>query len=840
MKKIVTGILAHVDSGKTTLSEAVLYTTGSIRKLGRVDHRDAFLDTNKIERERGITIFSHQAIIRTEDIQLNILDTPGHVDFTAETERTLCVLDYAVLVVSGTEKVQSHTLTLWKLLKKHSIPTFIFINKMDLAAADKDEVLADLKSKLSDKCLDFFGSDFYDLAAMCSEALMNEYLQTDTVSKDTVKSAISNRDIFPCFFGSALKLEGVEEFLRVFFEYVKEPKRRDGFSARVFKISEDEKGNRLTHMKITGGKLAVRDMIDDYSEKVTDIRVYSGIKYESVKSVSEGDVCAVTGLTKTRAGEGLGGERSAGELTTEPVFSYKVTIPPDISPAAAMENLKRLEEEETQLNVVWNKHFGEIRLQLMGEVQLEVIKRIIAERFSMDVSFEQGSIIYKETIENAVEGIGHYEPLRHYAEVHLLLEPLKRGEGLRFQSKCSEDILDRNRQRLVLTHLEEKTHLGVLTGAPITDMKITLISGRAHLKHTEGGDFRQATYRAVRQGLMRAKSVLLEPWYDFSVSLPQQSVGRLMTDISEMGGRINPPESLDNNTAKVSGSAPISKMHGYTAELTSYTHGLGQLSCNFGGYDKCQNTDEVIVNTGYDPEGDLYNSPDSVFCANGSGFTVKWNEVEQYMHLEAVSEKKPHRVSSRGGSASEEIDEEELLRIFELTYGKIQRKSPRPLKTVKEKIKYRKSRPRPDGPEYVLVDGYNIIFAWEDLSRISKSSLEAARDALINRLASYKVMKDIEVIVVFDAYKVKGNRGEVERINNITVVYTKEAETADAYIERTTHELSKKHRVRVATSDNLEQLIILGNGALRVSAREFLAEVEETEAEVRRLIEQEF
>ncbi len=842
MKKIVTGILAHVDSGKTTLSESILYSSGSIRKLGRVDHKDTFLDTNRIEKERGITIFSHQAVIKLPDTQLTILDTPGHVDFSAETERVLSVLDYAILVVSGTDLVQSHTKTLWTLLKKHNIPTFIFVNKMDLSTYTKPAIIANLKAKLDEGCVDFLSRDeaFFDTIAMCSESLMEEYLETGSFCDSSLTAAINKRKLFPCFFGSALKLTGVNEFLDAFIKFTKPPKSVSDFGAMVFKISQDEQNNRQTHLKITGGTLSVRDLIDEYGEKVNRIRIYSGDKFENVKEASAGDVCTVTGLTKSKAGDGIGFSKSATPLTLEPIFSYKLNILSDINPHTAMDYLKTLEEEETKLNVIWNEELEEITLQLMGEVQLEVIKRIIKERFLMDVEFLQGSIVYKETIKNTVEGIGHYEPLRHYAEVHLLLEPLPRGSGLVFKTDCSEEILSRNFQRLVLTHLEEKSHKGVLVGAPITDMKITLISGRAHLKHTEGGDFRQATYRAVRQGLMRAESVLLEPWYDFSVELPTQNVGRFMMDIEQMGGRLNPLEQLDDTTTLISGGVAISKMHGYSSVLNSYSHGLAKLFCAFGGYDECKDSDAIILEKGYNPEADKYNSPDSVFCANGAGFNVKWDEVENYMHLDSLNHKVTKNVVTRRSSMSDVIDEDELVRIFELAYGKIERKSVKPLKTVKEPVKYKKPRPKPKGDEYLLIDGYNIIFAWDDLKEMASKNLDSAREALINRIISYQVMRGINVIIVFDAYKVKGNLGEVEKRSNITVVYTKEAETADSYIERVTHTLSKDHRVRVATSDNIEQLIILGNGALRVSANEFLAEVKATESEIRKLIENEF
>ena len=847
MKRLVTGILAHVDSGKTTLSEGLLFTSGAIRKLGRVDHRDAFLDTNRIEREKGITIFSKQAVFDFNDTEITLLDTPGHVDFSAETERTLSVLDYAVLVISGSESVQSHTETLWQLLNRYEIPTFIFVNKMDMPGADKNALMSNLRAKLSDACVDFTDDKsgaFYEEAALCSESMMDELMETEKISENSLINAIKNREMFPCMFGSALKLQGVEEFLTCFTKYTVQADYGEEFGAKIFKISEDEKGQRLTHMRITGGVLKIRSEIsgEDWSEKVNDIRVYSGAKFKSVTEALPGMVVAVAGLAKTRAGEGLGTERNSQELTLEPVFSYRVRIPRGRDIPSALADLKKLEEEETQLNVVWNEHLREIGIRLMGEVQLEVLKTIIAERFDMDVEFEDGSIIYRETITNTVEGVGHYEPLRHYAEVHLLLEPNERGKGLEFETACSEDLLNRSWQRLVLTHLAEKTHIGVLTGSPITDIKITLVSGRAHVKHTEGGDFRQATYRAVRQGLMQAESVLLEPWYDFKLTLPSSSIGRAMNEIQLMGGTVSPPDTVDDEMSVITGSAPISKMHNYQADVTAYTRGKGTLVCNFGGYRECVNAEEVIEKIGYDYESDLRNSPDSVFCTHGAGYYVPWYEVFNHMHLELMDTKKeePEPIIARHQSEPTEISEEDLVRIFEKTYGKINRSVPQQMKTIKSAPQQKKfkARPRPQGPEYLLIDGYNIIFAWEDLTELAKTSLEAARDALIDRVAGYRAMKKINVILVFDAYKVKGNRGEVEEINGVTVVYTKEAETADAYIERVTHELGKRHRVRVATSDNLEQLIILGNGALRITAREFLAEIEQTEAEIRKFIEE--
>ncbi len=840
MKKLVIGILAHVDSGKTTLSEAMLHHSGVIRNLGRVDHKNTFLDTDSIEKERGITIFSKQAVFKHNDTSFTLLDTPGHVDFSSEAERTLSVLDYAVLLVSGSEKVQSHTVTLWNLLKRYNIPTFVFVNKMDITHYTKEEILSSIHEDLDIGCVDFEEIDHEQLG-MCDEILMNLYLEEGEISKKDISYGIKRRSIFPVVFGSALKEKGVNNLLDILDEYTIKPFERDEFSAKVFKISEDERGNRLTHLKITGGTLSARDIIkkDSWEEKVNEIRIYSGVKFQSTGSVSQGDVCSVTGLTKTFPGEGLGCERTSAALCQSPLFSYSLILPEGKDPLMAIKELKKLEEEETELHITWNEQTKEISLQLMGEVQLEVLKKIIASRFDMDVDFTRGSIIYKETIANTVEGVGHYEPLRHYAEVHLRLEPGKRGTGLQFDTDCSEEILSKNWQNLVLTHLREKTHKGTLTGSPITDMKITLVSGKAHLKHTEGGDFRQATYRAVRQGLMQAESVLLEPWYEFTITLPTENLGKAMTDISQMGGKLSSPETLNDTTSRLKGSAPISGMHGYDLELSAYTKGMGKLECMFAGYDKCNNQEEVILQQGYDPESDLYNSPDSVFCSQGAGFTVKWYDVEKYMHL--GKEKTAERVykSTTGGGKQGVIDEDELIKIFEATYGKIERKLPQQMKTVKKELgEYVEKKKRPTGVDYLLIDGYNVIYSDENLKKASQTSLEDARNLLIDMAATYNSLKQIEVIVVFDAYRVKGNQGSVESHGNINVVYTKEAETADSYIEKVTHTLSKNHRVRVATSDNLEQMIILGSGAYRMSAREFFEEIKEAEKEIKSLIRQ--
>ncbi len=842
MKRLAIGILAHVDSGKTTLSEGLLYLSGQIKKLGRVDHGDAFLDTDSIERERGITIFSKQAIIETDRTYISLLDTPGHIDFSAEAERTLRVLDYAILVISASDGIQPHTETLWKLLNRHGIPVFIFINKMDLPDTSQEKLLCELCEKFGDGCINFNtdtkSHEFAESAAMCSEELLDEFLESGAVSDASLTAAISKRRIFPCFFGSALKLNGISELLSAIETYTIEPKRTAEFGAKVFKVSEDEKGKRLTYMKITGGSLSVKDVLDTrLSEKANEIRIYSGIKYKSVQKAPAGTVCAVTGLTGTYPGQGLGTETDSEPLTLEPVFTYTVKLPSGFDEHIAVANLRQLEEEETQLHVIKDSRLNRINIQLMGEVQLEIVKRIACERFGMDIELEKSGVIYKETIKNRVEGVGHYEPLRHYAEVHLLLEPLERGSGLKFSAKCSDDELDRNFQRLVLTHLEEKEHIGVLTGSPITDMKITLISGKAHLKHTEGGDFRQATYRALRQGLMQAESILLEPWYKFTIELPTDSVGRAMTDINRMGSRFTSPETF-GGTSVIRGSAPVSAMSDYNSELIAYTKGKGRMSLEVSGYEPCSDPQKVIDEIGYNAEADIENTADSVFCSHGAGYTVKWDEVFQHMHLPAARFETPVARQSEPPIRQSRVgfyDDKELLKIFEKTYGKVRRGAHHALHTPKNDSPPVRTgaRRKPKEGNYVLVDGYNIIFAWDSLKKLAEDDLDLARTTLANRLCAYCTMRKTEVILVFDAYKVKGNHGSIEKVGNITVVYTKEAETADSYIEKATHTLGKNYNVKVATSDYMEQLIILGNGAYRVSAREFLGEVEAAEAELR-------
>lgn len=856
MKKITLGILAHVDSGKTTLSESLLYLTGEVRNPGRVDHKNAFLDTFNLERERGITIFSKQAVMHAENSVITLLDTPGHVDFSAEAERVLSVLDYAVLVISATDGVQSHTETLWSLLKRYSVPVFIFVNKMDIAQKDAKELMSELKQKLSDNCIDFsndnFSEEVLDELSLCSEGLMNEFLENASVTDGEIKEAIFSRQLFPCFFGSALKHDRTKSLLDGILKYTKEIKYPQKFAAKVYKISDDGKGARLTHLKITGGKLSVRDEItggqnEKWSEKVTGIRIYSGEKFEQADIAESGTVCAVTGLSKTFAGEGLGEEINAVSPILEPVLTYKVIFPKEINTPDALSKIRILEEEEPLLKVIYKEATAEICVCLMGEVQLEILKSLIKDRFGIDVSFGEGTISYKETIEEKMLGIGHFEPLRHYAEVHLLLEPLERGSGLKFESTCSLDSLDRNWQRLIFTHLKEKMHVGVLTGSPITDMKISLVAGRAHKKHTEGGDFRQATYRAVRQGLMRAKCVLLEPRYDFKLSVPQENVGRALNDLSLMSARFSSPE-ITGDMAVISGNASVREMQSYQSEVISYTSGRGKLFCVLSGYEKCENSEKIIEEIGYNPESDLENTPDSVFCAHGAGFTVKWDEVMDYANIETdfKTEEEILALAQENAKKAEEYvkraaSDKELMAIFERTYGEIKRPEFAAMKKVKTEVeipeRYKKTpKVKKYDKDYLLVDGYNIIFAWSELKDIARSDLEGARGRLIDILCNYQGFAGCELIAVFDAYKVKNNPGTVEKINNINVVYTKEAETADMYIEKVSRVLSANNRVRVATSDSLEQLIILGGGALRLSAENFKKEVDAAEAAIRQAI----
>lgn len=852
MKKAVIGILAHVDAGKTTLSEGLLYLSGSIRKFGRVDHQDAFLDNFSLERQRGITIFSKQAVLTLGDLEVTLLDTPGHVDFSAEMERTLQVLDYAVLVVSGTDGIQAHTLTLWRLLERYQIPVFLFINKMDLPGADADVRMAELRRRLSEGCLAFDRMDdaFYETAALTEESAMDEYLTDGALSEETLRGLIAGRRIFPCYFGSALRLSGVEELIAGLERWIQPAVWPASFGAKVYKISRDTQGARLTHLKVTGGVLRVRDLLtgcrpggsDAWEEKADQLRIYSGGKYTTVNEVPAGGVCAVTGLSQTYPGQGLGIEAESEQPALEPVLTYRVGLPQGPDAHTALGKLRQLEEEDPQLHLLWNESLGEIHLQLMGEVQLEVLQTMIQERFGFPVQFGAGSIVYKETIAAPVIGVGHYEPLRHYAEVHLLLEPAPRGSGLQFESLCSEDVLDRNWQRLVLTHLEEKAHRGVLTGSPITDMKISLLTGRAHLKHTEGGDFRQATYRAVRQGLRKAESILLEPWYQFRLEVPTEYVGRAMTDLQRLSGTVAPPET-DGEMSVLTGRAPVACLRDYPTEVTAYTQGRGRLICALAGYDVCHNSDEVIASIGYDCDRDLENPCDSVFCAHGAGYVVPWNEVDGKKHLDSVlrldrpaeggAAPAPLRRYTYGGTLAED---KELAAIYERTYGKQEKERPRRPDARQEMQQAAVRQMQLTGPEYLLVDGYNIIFAWEELASLARTDFGAARLVLMDILANFQAFKKIELILVFDAYKVPNNPGSVEKYKGIHVVYTKEAETADAYIERVTYEIGKKHRVRVATSDGLEQMVILGHGALRISARAFKLEVEQAEGQISELI----
>ena len=827
------GLLAHVDAGKTTLSEALLYVSGARRTLGRVDHRDAFLDTNSQERERGITIFSKQAILSTSDLDVTLVDTPGHVDFSAETERTLSILDCAVLVISGTDGVQAHTLTLWNLLEKYKVPTFLFINKMDLPGTEQGALLDGLRKQLSANCVNFGlpREEIEEQAAMCDEALLETYLQTGTVTDGNIRGLIAGRKLFPCCFGAALKLEGVEELLEVLNSFAPRNTYPAEFGAKVYKITRDSQGNRLSWLKITGGSLSVREPLtytplqgDAVTEKVLQLRLYSGEKFTAVESVPAGALCAVTGLSATYAGQGLGTEPGAAPPTLEPVMTYRVSFPGD--PATVLPKLRQLEEEDPLLHLLWDSNTRQIFVQIMGRVQLEVFRNLVKERFNLDISLDDPRIFYKETIENTVEGVGHFEPLRHYAEVHILLEPLPRGSGLQFDSNCSTDVLDSNFQRLIMSHLSEKMHRGVLIGAPITDMKLTLLIGRAHLKHTEGGDFRQATYRAVRQGLMQAKSTILEPWYDFTLTLPAEQIGRAITDIRAMSGEFDSPET-HGSLSTLKGIVPASELKDYADQVAAYSQGKGRLQIALHGYAPCHNQPQVIAEYGYDPEADLENTPDSVFCAHGAGFTVKWNKVWDYMHLESTLKVEKPQIITRNLHA----DDKELEAIMEREFGPIRRRqytepANRP---AEEKLTI-----RPLKQQYLIVDGYNIIFAWDDLAELAKNDLDAARRRLMDDLSSYAGFKKSRVVVVFDGYKRKGNTGEKFTFHNIQVVYTAEGETGDAYIEALVAEIGTNFNLRVATSDGLVQLASIRSGVLRVSARELLAEVEAAKKEMRK------
>ena len=848
-RHICIGILAHVDAGKTTLAEGILYRSGSIRKLGRVDHGDAFLDTYALERSRGITIFSKQAEVALDELSITLLDTPGHVDFSAEMERTLQVMDYGILVISGADGIQGHVLTLWRLLKRHRIPVFLFINKMDQEGTDRQRLLAELNDRLSERCVDFSESQdsgiFMENLAMCDENLLDSFLELGYIEAEKIISAISDRKVFPCYFGSALKMQGVDALLGGIEKYAQMPSYREEFGARIYKISRDAHGSRLTHMKITGGLLKVKMPLEN-GEKVDQIRIYSGAGFETVDEVGVGRICAVTGLSKTRTGQGLGFEGRGAAPVLEPVLTYQIKLPEGTNVHDMFLKLKQLEEEEPQLQIVWNEELGEIHAKVMGEIQIEILKSLIAERFQVDVDFGTGNIVYKETVETMAEGVGHYEPLRHYAEVHLLLEPGKPGSGLLFESRCSEDDLDRNWQRLILTHLAEKIHRGVLIGAEITDMKISLVSGRAHTKHTEGGDFRQATYRAVRHGLKRARSVLLEPIYEYCLEIPSDKVGRAMADIQKMQGTFSAPKTEGNMTV-ITGTAPVVNMREYTSEVIAYTKGMGKLTCAPGGYAPCHNAEEVIEAAGYDSETDLDNPTGSIFCAHGAGVNVPWNEVTDYMHLESflkssvetkteenVGDKE--RKSSGGGVMRSGLAEDkELEQIFERTYGPVKRKECRRTETCG--VIERKPEKKPE-ENYLLVDGYNIIFSWDELRDLSEVNITSARNALMDILCNYQGFKKDTLILVFDAYKVEGNPGQVFKYHNIYVVYTKEAETADQYIEKTVHRMNRKYQVTVATSDALEQVIILGQGAQRLSAQGLKDEVEQTGREIRQILDE--
>lgn len=861
-KHICVGLLAHVDAGKTTLSEAILYLSGNIRKLGRVDEKNAFFDTNQLERQRGITIFSKQAEIKRENIELTLLDTPGHIDFSAEMERTLQILDYAILIISGADGVQGHTETLWKLLKRYQIPVFLFINKMDQTGVEQAPVFEELKKRLDSNCVVFQNQEdteeFLENIAVCDEVLLEQYFETGQIEQKEISRLIKERKLYPCYFGSALKLQGIEELLKGIENYTIQPKYQEKFGAKVFKIARDEQGNRLTYMKILGGSLKVRTIIE--LEKINQIRIYSGTRYETVNEATEGMICAVTGLTKSYPGEGLGSIKDSKEPILEPVLTYRVEVPKDCDITTMLSNLKQLEEEEPQLHIVWNEHLGEIQVQLMGEVQIEILKSRIQERFHTEVTFGTGNIVYKETIEDAVEGVGHFEPLCHYAEVHLYMEALERGSGLVFDSIVKEDDLDRNWQRLVLTHLEEKVHRGVLIGAPLTDMKITLVAGKAHLKHTEGGDFREATYRAIRQGLMQAKSILLEPYYSYQLEVPSKLLGRAIHDMERMHGSFQEPE-LSEETAILKGIAPVATMREYQMELMAYSKGRGRLTCIMQGYAPCHNQEEVIKAVGYYAEEDSENPSGSIFCSHGSGNYVDWMHVKDFMHLEAYQGKqkekgletqeeiarnldlerkeKERQLVNEGGKRSllTAEEEKELEEIFIRTYGEDKRKKQVEggnVQVKKKEYKPKKKEEKEKLEEYLLVDGYNMIFAWEELKELAEENIDSARSRLMDIMCNYQGFKNCHLILVFDAYKVIGFPGEMQNYHNIHVVYTKEAETADQYIEKLAYKIGNKYHVTVATSDNLIQLIIMGQGCKRMSATELKEEIEEINQQIRK------
>ena len=839
MKRAVIGILAHVDAGKTTFAEALLYETGAIRKAGRVDDKNTLMDSHILEKERGITIFASQAEIEYRSLNATLLDTPGHVDFSAETERILQVLDYAVLVVSGLDGVQSHTRTLWNLLKLYQVPVFLFVTKMDFARTSKEELMENIRSELSDACMDFtsLSPDLQEQLAQCSEQALDCYLEKGAVDEAVVTQLIRERLVFPCLFGSGLKFKGIVPFLDLLETYITPSPYTDAFGAKVFKITHDENGAKLAHMKVTGGSVAVRDAVavGDAEEKVTQIRVYSGAKYTVVDRAAAGSVCAVTGLEHAVAGMGLGAQAQSLAPVLEPVMRYRVVLPPEADAKTVFNRLKPLEEEDPMLHITWNSFLQEIHVGLMGEVQAEILKSIAADRFGLDLTVDAGKVMYKETILNTVEGVGHYEPLRHYAEVHLILEPLPRGAGLLFETAVKEDQLDRNWQRLILMHLTEKEHLGVLTGSPITDMKITLAAGRAHLKHTEGGDFRQATYRAVRQGLMQAQNRLLEPWYSFTLEIPSDQIGRAVSDIRLMHGEFTLPDQY-GATAVITGKAPVTEMNGYASVVASYTSGRGRLTCGLAGYFDCHNEESVIAEGGYQPESDLDNTPDSVFCAHGGGFTVKWNDVPQYMHLESCL-KKERPYSPTVNRRNLHIDDKELEAIMEREFGKPKYTLYRPRSAEREPDE-QKNGDGPPRPETVIVDGYNVIFAWDSLKRLAMKDLESARVALMQLLCNYSAFTKNKVVLVFDAYRVSGNPGKKFDYHNIHVVFTQEREIADVYIEKLIAEIGKNEKVRVVTSDNLIRLTAVRVGVLRMSAADFEAEISEVDRQIEAYIEQ--
>ena len=856
-KYISVGILAHVDAGKTTLSESLLYKSGMLKKAGRVDNQDAFLDTDEMEKARGITIFSKQAVIKDGDTIITLLDTPGHIDFSAEMERTLWVMDYAILVISGADGVQGHTLTLWRLLERYQIPVFLFINKMDQPDTDSAALMEEIHKNFGDACVDFTFLEkdaLEEQIAMCDEKLLERYLADNEITKDDICRLIQSRKLFPCYFGSALKMEGVDAFWRGMLTYMTDGERKDAFGARVFKIARDSQGNRLTYMKITGGTIRVKDILTG-EEKVNQIRIYSGEKYETAAEAGPGTVCAVTGLTRTYPGEGLGEESGAEIPLLEPVMTYSIELPKEMDAARMLPMLRQLEEEEPELHLLWQEETKTIQVKLMGEVQTEILKKQILDRFGVGVSFGTGSIVYKETISDAVEGVGHFEPLRHYAEVHLLLEPGEPGSGMQYMTDCSEDLLDKNWQRLILTHLEEKEHIGVLTGSPLTDMRITVAAGRAHTKHTEGGDFRQATYRAVRQGLMQADSTLLEPYYAFRLDIPADCVGRAMTDIENMHGSMEPPQ-MEEERAVLTGTVPVAAMRDYQITVSSYTKGRGTLFCTLKGYGPCHNAEEVIEKMQYQPEEDLANPSSSVFCSHGAGFIVPWDQVKEYMHVESVLEQDalPDADNIENTHSQQtsrlfdySIDEEQIEEILNRTYHANEKASKHYYKSSKtyhtsdyaqssnvttayKKPSKAKLRPQ---EKYLIVDGYNIVHAWEELKDLIADNIDGARMKLLDILSNYQAFVKCELIVVFDAYKVKGSLGEMFDYHNIHVVYTKEAETADAYIEKLTHKISKDYQVTVATSDGLIQLITRGQNCRVMSARELKEEVERVDTAIR-------